>query len=223
MVRVGICLEEGNGWGSRCARCRNCVKGCACRGGCVPRFQNSRSRGAGLLPPIRPIQTSPLHTRYPHIVIQILEDAQTIKHVQSSPLILSTNTHDIIAKIRLNDCATERSTPAAMAPPHTSKKTSSTTSQTNSRRGARQVQQRRVENYEEQTFADHNDADDLNVDDAEAEELIEDIMTEASQDTSQSNPVQQLLRDMQADVCSAQSDHNSTIQLQTTPNPFKVY
>jgi hypothetical protein len=110
-----------------------------------------------------------------------------------------------------------------MAPPHTSKKTSSTTSQTTSRRGARQVQQRRVENYEEQTFADHNDADDLNVDDAEAEELIEDIMTEASQDTSQSNPVQQLLRDMQADVCSAQSDHNSTIQLQTTPNPFKVY
>ncbi|KAF2441136.1 hypothetical protein P171DRAFT_524102 [Karstenula rhodostoma CBS 690.94] len=85
-----------------------------------------------------------------------------------------------------------------MAPPHTSKQTSSTTSQATSRRGVRQVKKLRVDNYEEEVIDDHNDAD-LDMDNAEAEELTGDLPTDASQDASQPNAVQQLLRDMQAD------------------------
>ncbi|KAL5391359.1 hypothetical protein DPSP01_001232 [Paraphaeosphaeria sporulosa] len=89
--------------------------------------------------------------------------------------------------------------PAIMAPsPHLSIKTSSTTSQAASRRGARQVKQH-VELYEEEVTNDHNAANDLDMDNAEAEDLTGDTLTEPSQEASQPNPVQQLLRDMQAD------------------------
>ncbi|KAJ4344614.1 uncharacterized protein N0V89_012358 [Didymosphaeria variabile] len=86
-----------------------------------------------------------------------------------------------------------------MAPPHTSKKTS-TTSQATSRRGTRQVKQH-VENYELEAEAidDDNDAVDMDIDNAEVDELAEAATTEASQDGSQPNSVQELLRSMQAD------------------------
>ncbi|KAF9730583.1 hypothetical protein PMIN06_006548 [Paraphaeosphaeria minitans] len=85
-----------------------------------------------------------------------------------------------------------------MPPPHLSQKTSGTSSQAPARRGARQVKQH-VELYEEEVTNDHNTVSDLEPLEAEAVDLTGDTLTEPSQDASQPNPVQQLLRDMQAD------------------------
>jgi hypothetical protein len=57
---------------------------------------------------------------------------------------------------------------------------------------------------------EHANGEDLNIEDAEAEEFTGDILTETSQDASQSNSVQQLLKDMQADVCPAHLKHSCT-------------
>lgn len=79
-----------------------------------------------------------------------------------------------------------------MAPLQLTKKTTSITAQATSRRGTRQVKQK-VETYEEVT----NDDD---VETLEDEDLADDASNDTSQEPSQPNPVQQLLRNMQADV-----------------------
>ncbi|KAL1595704.1 hypothetical protein SLS60_009393 [Paraconiothyrium brasiliense] len=88
-----------------------------------------------------------------------------------------------------------------MAPSHSSNKTNITTSQATSRRGTRQAKQR-VENHElEAEVIDDNDDDDVDVDINSSENgaLAEAVVAEASQDGSQPNSVQELLRSMQAD------------------------
>lgn len=95
-VRVGICLEDVNGWGSLCARCRDFVEGCTCRGGCVPRFQNSRSRGAGLFSPTKPSNLCSLHcTTSSRCVLNtrtLQERSDTINTTHSDLFAFDTNT-----------------------------------------------------------------------------------------------------------------------------------
>lgn len=81
------------------------------------------------------------------------------------------------------------------------------------------MRQFRIENHEEEVNNTHNDADELEMLDAEAEFLTGDTLNEPSQDASQPNPVQQLLRDMQTDVCPAHPLHRIKSNNRPTVQP----